>query len=85
MTVQRNAYGRQLESHHGAVCGYNVSFIRAPVMSKLGGGVEVKAGHGGTPVWVQYGRYMATTFHPELTLDYPSPMHREFVSLLRHD
>ncbi len=82
MTVQRNAYGRQLESHHGAVCDYNVSFIRAPVMSKLGRDVKVKAEHEGNPVWVQYGQYMATTFHPELTVDYPSPMHREFVSLV---
>lgn len=81
MTVQRNAYGRQLESHHGAVCDYNVSFIRAPVMEKLGSDVKVKAQHEGTPVWVQYGQYMATTFHPELTLDYPSPMHHEFVRL----
>ncbi|MGB4107677.1 MAG: pyridoxal 5'-phosphate synthase glutaminase subunit PdxT [Alphaproteobacteria bacterium] len=83
MTVERNAYGRQLESHHADINGYDVSLIRAPVISKTGDGVEVEATHEGKPVWVEKGRYMATTFHPELTLDYPSPMHREFVNLVR--
>lgn len=83
ITVERNAYGRQLESHHVDINGYDVSLIRAPVISKVGEGVAVKATHEGKPVWVEKGRYMATTFHPELTLDYPSPMHREFVNLVR--
>jgi 5'-phosphate synthase pdxT subunit len=82
MTVERNAYGRQLESHHANINGYDVSLIRAPVIAKVGEGVEVKATHEGKPVWVEKGRYMATTFHPELTLDFPSPMHREFLKII---
>lgn len=83
ITVQRNGYGRQLDSHHAQVNSYDVSFIRAPVITKVSNDVTVKATHEGTPVWVQKGPYMATTFHAELTLDFPSPMHGEFVRLVR--
>lgn len=100
ITVQRNAYGRQLDSHHGMIDGYPVSFIRAPVITALpplpprvrgrseaarsrGGDLEILATHENTPVWIQQGPYMATTFHPELTQDFPSPMHRAFVDLVR--
>lgn len=83
MTVERNAYGRQLQSSHANINGYDISLIRAPVITEVGKGVEVKATHEGKPVWVEKGQYMATTFHPELTLDYPSPMHKEFVTLVR--
>ncbi len=85
MTVERNAYGRQLESHYATIAGYDVSLIRAPVISKVANDVTVKAEHEGKLVWVEKGRYMATTFHPELTLDFPSPMHREFVNLVREN
>lgn len=84
MSIERNAYGRQLESHHADINGYNVSLIRAPVISKVANDVTVKATYEGKPVWVEKGRYMATTFHPELTLDYPSPMHSEFVNLVQN-
>ena len=81
MTVQRNGYGRQLESHFAAVDGYEVSFIRAPIFTELGAGVETLAEHEGTPVWVRKGKAIASAFHPELTLDFPSPMHRMFIEL----
>ncbi len=83
VTAQRNAYGRQLQSHHVDINGYKVSFIRAPVLAAINDNkVEILARHEGAPVWVRAGRYMATTFHPELTLDFPSPMHRAFVDLV---
>ena len=82
MVVERNGYGRQIDSHHDEINGYNVSFIRAPVIDAVGPGVEVLAEHEGKPVWVKSGNIMATTFHPELTLDFPSPMHRSFVDLI---
>lgn len=82
ITVQRNGYGRQLESHHSEIDGYKVSFIRAPVFTNVGKDAQILAEHEGTPVWVQKGRIMATTFHPELTQDYPSPMHRHFIDLV---
>ena len=82
ITVERNGYGRQLESHNGEIDGYDVSFIRAPVVRKAGPAVEVMAEYENFPVWLKTGKYMVTTFHPELTLDYPSPMHREFVAMV---
>lgn len=81
ITVTRNGYGRQLDSHHETVNGYTVSFIRAPIIEEIGADVEVLATHRGQSVWVQKGNVMASTFHPELTLEYPSPMHQAFLKL----
>ena len=45
-------------------------FIRAPVVSELGDGVEVLARDAdGRPIAVRQGRILATAFHPELTSD----------------
>jgi len=82
MTVQRNGYGRQLDSHHADIDGYTVSFIRAPVMSGVDESVTILAEHDGAPVWVQKGKVMASSFHPELTQDFPSPMHQRFIDLV---
>ncbi len=82
IVVERNAYGSQLESHEARIDGYPVDFIRAPIIRGLGPGVTTLAEHRGTPVWVRQGRVMATTFHPELALCPPSPMHRAFLDLM---
>lgn len=88
LTVLRNGYGPQVESEVTNIEGYPVSFIRAPVIQKVAPGVTVLASYKGDPVWVQgsggQSRYMASTFHPELTLDYPSPMHKHFVELVEN-
>lgn len=83
MSVQRNGYGRQLESHHADIEGYTVSFIRAPVIENLDADVKILASHQGQPVWVQKGQYMAATFHAEMNLEAPSPMHVQFINLVR--
>ena len=80
-TVVRNGYGRQLDSHRDVIDGYEVSFIRAPVFEDVGAGVTVKAVHAGKPAWIAQGQYMASAFHPELTMQYPSPMHAAFLAL----
>ncbi len=82
LTVRRNAYGRQLESLQQEICGYTVSYIRAPVIEKVSSGTEILAEREGKPVWVRNGRNMASTFHPELTLNYPSPMHEAFLEMV---
>jgi len=86
ITVLRNGYGTQLESINTDIDGYTVSFIRAPVI-KDSGDVDVLASYNGDPVWVQgkgdQSHYMASTFHPELTMKFPSPMHKKFVELVR--
>ncbi|MGH1456429.1 MAG: pyridoxal 5'-phosphate synthase glutaminase subunit PdxT [Alphaproteobacteria bacterium] len=82
ISIQRNGYGRQIDSHHAPIDGYTVSFIRAPVITDMKDGVEVLAEHEGAPVWVKNGTIMASTFHPELTMEYPSPMHQHFIDLV---
>lgn len=83
ITVERNGYGRQLDSKQVTINGFEVSFIRAPVINAINDNVEILASYEGSPVWLRSGKYMATTFHPELTLEYPSPMHRAFIDLVR--
>jgi len=88
ITVERNGYGRQVDSFCEEINGYPVSFIRAPLISKTGPDVQVIASLNDThstqnPVWVESGQYMATTFHPELNSDTPSPMHRKFLELVQ--
>ncbi len=82
ITIQRNGYGRQLDSHYAQIEGYEVSFIRAPVITEISNEIEVLVKHDGNPVWVQSGSKIASTFHPELTKSYPSPMHKHFIDLV---
>jgi pyridoxal 5'-phosphate synthase pdxT subunit len=86
MTVLRNAYGRQLASDvfFGTSKLTDVPmemvFIRAPVIDRVGPGVEVLAEYAGKPVLVRKASVMAATFHPELTQD--SSVHRHFLELV---
>jgi 5'-phosphate synthase pdxT subunit len=87
VAVERNAYGRQRESfeddlHCPAVdpAPFPVAFIRAPVVTWVGEGVQVLARHEGLPVLVQQGRLLGATFHPEIT-GYPG-VHRYFLRLV---
>lgn len=87
ITVLRNGYGPQLESRHTEIEGYTVSFIRAPIIKESANdALDVLASYDGMPVWVQgkgeQAKYMASTFHPELTQDFPSPVHKRFVELV---
>ena len=88
ITVQRNAYGRQLDSFEadlevpslGDEPLYGV-FIRAPVVSEVGPDVEVLARDpDGRPIAVRQGRVLATAFHPELTGD--RRLHRLLLELV---
>lgn len=82
ITIERNGYGRQLDSHFSKIKDYEVSFIRAPVITETGD-CEIIASHQGQAVWVQKGNQMATTFHPEINLEPPSPMHVHFTHLVK--
>ena len=83
VTIERNGYGRQLQSHFALVENYEVSLIRAPVIRDVREDVKIRAVHDGAPVWLEYGKNMLTSFHAELNLAYPSPMHQAFVKLIR--
>ena len=75
IAVERNAYGRQVDSFVGQVdapaLGGEIPavFIRAPRIRGVGPGVEVLATLKGEPVLVRRGNVTAATFHPELTGD----------------
>jgi 5'-phosphate synthase pdxT subunit len=75
MQVERNAYGRQLDSRiahldpQGMDGGLEAVFIRAPIIRRVGKDVKVLATYEGDPVLVEQGRHLAATFHPELTDD----------------
>ena len=86
-TVQRNAYGRQLDSYEAPVeipslgAPIHGVFIRAPVVTEVGPEVEVLArDDDGRPIAVRQGRVLATAFHPELTGD--RRLHRLLVELV---
>jgi 5'-phosphate synthase pdxT subunit len=88
ITVRRNAYGRQLDSFEAEVAipalgeePMHGVFIRAPVVSEVGAGVEVLARDpDGRPTAVRQGRVLATAFHPELTPD--RRLHRLLLELV---
>ncbi len=74
VTVERNAFGRQLDSFEAdipvAVLGdrpVHAVFIRAPVIERTGPGVDVLARlDDGRVVAVRERNIVATSFHPEL-------------------
>jgi 5'-phosphate synthase pdxT subunit len=88
--VERNAYGRQIDSFSAEVDAPAVGgrfpavFIRAPRLGRLGAGLEVVArripgaGIAAEPVGVREGRRVGLCFHPELTRDLR--FHRWFLA-----
>ena len=95
MTVERNAYGRQINSfiqtidpspelaERTAPGALEAVFIRAPIIRKVEENVKVLATVDSSPVLVEQGRYLAGTFHPELTAD--TRVHQLFLDKIRHD
>ena len=72
ITVQRNAYGRQVDSFEAdlEVTGIDHAvrgvFIRAPVVAAHGPDVRVLAEHEGRPVVLEQANLLVASFHPEL-------------------
>ncbi len=89
ISVERNAYGRQVHSsirqldpqpafvERSEPGALEAVFIRAPVIRRVGEGVLVLIADGPDPVLVEQGPHLAATFHPELSGD--SRVHRLFV------
>lgn len=84
VSVERNAYGRQIDSFSATldapVLGRPVQgvFIRAPRIRRVGLGVEVVARRGAEPVGVRQAKLVGLCFHPELTSDLG--FHRWFLT-----
>ena len=85
-TVDRNAFGSQKDSFEAdlAVAGfekpYRAVFIRAPVISDVGNGVQVLAKVEDKIVAARQGNVLCLAFHPELTED--RRFHQMFLSEL---
>ncbi len=85
--VERNAFGRQLESFETDLSFAEIEggpvhavFIRAPLIRGVGAGVNVLAALAdGTVVAARQGSLLVTAFHPELTAD--ARLHAYFLSL----
>ncbi len=86
-SVERNAYGRQIDSSiletETALPGgpLEMVFIRAPRIIHVGPDVETLATRDGFATLVRQGQVMAATFHPELSQD--RRVHRAFVELVK--
>ena len=87
VSVERNAYGRQVESFAGvgtvsqngaAPVPQEMIFIRAPRIRRVGDGVEPIGHLGEEPTLVRAGRIWGATFHPELSE--PFEIHRRFLA-----
>jgi pyridoxal 5'-phosphate synthase pdxT subunit len=87
ITVERNAYGRQIDSTiltaptelpGGPL---EMVFIRAPRITRTGPKVETLATRDGSPVLVRQNHILAATFHPELGHDLR--VHQLFLDLIR--
>jgi pyridoxal 5'-phosphate synthase pdxT subunit len=88
VSVRRNAFGRQVDSFEvdlsipalGRPC--HAVFIRAPLIERVGEGVEVLAAlENGTVVAARQGNLLVTSFHPELTPD--DSFHRYFLEMAK--
>ncbi|MGH9164732.1 MAG: pyridoxal 5'-phosphate synthase glutaminase subunit PdxT [Acidimicrobiales bacterium] len=84
MAVRRNGFGRQVDSFETSleVDGLDgrpieAVFIRAPVVERVGAGVEVLASFAGRPVLCRQGPALVAAFHPELSGD--DRLHRFFL------
>lgn len=65
ISVRRNAFGSQRHSREAEVMGMQASFIRAPLVTRVGDGVEVIAKVDGGVVGVRAEHITAVSFHPE--------------------
>jgi pyridoxal 5'-phosphate synthase pdxT subunit len=94
ISIERNAFGRQIASFEidldipgiiqpGAdAAPYHAVFIRAPLIASVGQGVEVISRlPDGRIVAARQGHLLASSFHPELTLD--DRFHQYFARLIQ--
>jgi pyridoxal 5'-phosphate synthase pdxT subunit len=89
LEVDRNAFGRQVASFEadlelaGDSRPLRGVFIRAPRVREVGEEVEVLAELEGEPVLVRDGRFLAASFHPELTDD--TRVHELFLAAVEEE
>ena len=86
VSVRRNAFGNQLDSFEtdlafaGVEGSVHAAFIRAPIVERIGAGVEVTAKlDDGRVVGVRQNNVMGISFHPEVTGE--TRIHELFANL----
>jgi 5'-phosphate synthase pdxT subunit len=87
VTVQRNAFGRQVDSFEADLEVKDISgarpfhgvFIRAPLIEAVGPGVEVMARIESAIVAARQSNLLVTSFHPELSGD--DRFHQYFLKM----
>ncbi len=83
--VRRNGYGRQVDSFESDLDVTDLDepfhgvFIRAPVVDRVGDGVEVLATVDGRPVLCSQGSVVVASFHPEMAGD--GRIHGRFLDM----
>jgi 5'-phosphate synthase pdxT subunit len=98
LTVERNAFGRQVDSFEAEILApcldavsqpdqkgrpFHAVFIRAPLITAVGEGVEVLARlEEGGIVAARQDNLLVTAFHPELTTD--TRFHRYFLTMMEN-
>ena len=86
ITVERNAYGRQIDSTIEIAPTQlpggplEMVYIRAPRIVKTGPAVNILAQREGFPVLIEQDNILAATFHPELSAD--RRVHQHFLELV---
>ena len=89
MAVIRNGFGRQLDSFEtdllikGLDTPLRAIFIRAPIITDVGQGVDVLTTVDDKIVMVQQGKILAAAFHPELLDD--DRVHAYFLDVVVGD
>ncbi|KAJ3313641.1 hypothetical protein HDV04_001651 [Boothiomyces sp. JEL0838] len=84
ITVERNAFGAQLDSFVSdldlTIGKFQGVFIRAPIISSVGDNVDVIGKYNDRIVAVRQGNILGTSFHPELTHD--TMVHEYFIKMI---
>ncbi|MFA7685187.1 MAG: pyridoxal 5'-phosphate synthase glutaminase subunit PdxT [Candidatus Gracilibacteria bacterium] len=87
ITIARNAYGRQIDSFETEI-DFDMGkiskkipavFIRAPKIMSVEKNVKILASYEGEIVAALQGKFLATTFHPEMTMDLS--IHKFFIEM----
>lgn len=86
VVVDRNAYGRQVDSFEAdldvkGIGSLHAVFIRAPKIAEHGPKVDVLAEHDNVPVVAREGNVLVSSFHPELIGEHR--IHEHFLSFLK--
>lgn len=88
--IERNAYGRQIESFEKYISlnlnqavrdkKFNSIFIRAPKITRTGKNVKILGRHNGEVVLARDKNILVCAFHPELTDD--TRIHQYFITMI---